>query len=136
VKLQAGRIGVAPAGKIRDLGRLSSGPSRFGRFHDIEPVAVGEESVFTERIVQLRNIQYRKSIIDFGLSPRVPLISGWPVFARAGAICTYGPRLTSFYRRMAYYVDRILKGTLRRFRGTSGRNADIAEPSRMTLKRA
>jgi putative ABC transport system substrate-binding protein len=56
-------------------------------------------------------IQYRQSIIDFGLSRRVPVISGWPVFARAGAICTYGPQLTSSYQRMAYYVDRILKGT-------------------------
>jgi putative ABC transport system substrate-binding protein len=56
-------------------------------------------------------IQYRQSIIDFGLSQRVPVISGWPVFARAGAICTYGPELTSSYQRMAYYVDRILKGT-------------------------
>jgi putative tryptophan/tyrosine transport system substrate-binding protein len=56
-------------------------------------------------------IQYRQSIIDFGLSRRVPVISGWPVFARAGAICTYGPHLTSSYQRMAYYVDRIVKGT-------------------------
>jgi putative tryptophan/tyrosine transport system substrate-binding protein len=56
-------------------------------------------------------IQYRQSIIDFGLSRRMPVISGWPVFARAGAICTYGPQLTSSYQRMAYYVDRILKGT-------------------------
>jgi putative ABC transport system substrate-binding protein len=56
-------------------------------------------------------IQYRQSIIDFGLRRRVPVISGWPVFARAGAICTYGPQLTSSYQRMAYYVDRILKGT-------------------------
>jgi putative ABC transport system substrate-binding protein len=45
------------------------------------------------------------------MSRRVPVISGWPVFARAGAICTYGPQLTSSYQRMAYYVDRILKGT-------------------------
>jgi putative tryptophan/tyrosine transport system substrate-binding protein len=56
-------------------------------------------------------IQYRQSIIDFGMSRRVPVISGWPVFARVGAICTYGPQLTSSYQRMAYYVDRILKGT-------------------------
>jgi putative ABC transport system substrate-binding protein len=56
-------------------------------------------------------IQYRQSIIHFGLSQRVPVISGWPVFAKAGAICTYGPQLTSSYQRMAYYVDRILKGT-------------------------
>jgi putative tryptophan/tyrosine transport system substrate-binding protein len=56
-------------------------------------------------------IQYRQSIIDFGMSRGVPVISGWPVFARAGAICTYGPELTSSYQRMAYYVDRILNGT-------------------------
>jgi ABC-type uncharacterized transport system substrate-binding protein len=41
---------------------------------------------------------------------RVPVISGWPVFARSGAICTYGPRLTESYRRLAYFIDRILKG--------------------------
>jgi putative tryptophan/tyrosine transport system substrate-binding protein len=26
-------------------------------------------------------------------------------------LCTYGPRLAESYRRLAYYVDRILKGT-------------------------
>lgn len=55
-------------------------------------------------------IQNRESIINFGLSHKIPLISGWPVFAASGAICTYGPRLTESYRRMASYVDRILKG--------------------------
>jgi putative ABC transport system substrate-binding protein len=55
-------------------------------------------------------IQNRESIINFGLSHKVPVISGWPVFAESGAICTYGPRLTESYRRMASYVDRILKG--------------------------
>jgi len=55
-------------------------------------------------------IQNRESIINFGLSHKIPVISGWPVFAESGAICTYGPRLTESYRRMASYVDRILKG--------------------------
>jgi putative ABC transport system substrate-binding protein len=55
-------------------------------------------------------IQNRESIINFGLTLKVPVISGWPVFAESGAICTYGPRLTESYRRMASYVDRILKG--------------------------
>ena len=41
---------------------------------------------------------------------RAPVISGWPVFAQSGAICTYGPRLGESYRRLAYYVDRILQG--------------------------
>jgi putative ABC transport system substrate-binding protein len=55
-------------------------------------------------------IQNRQTIIDFGMRLRVPVISGWPVFARSGAICTYGPRLTESYRRLAYFIDRILKG--------------------------
>ena len=55
-------------------------------------------------------VQNRQDIIDFAMSHRIPVISGWPVFAQSGAICTYGPRLTESYRRMAYYVDRILKG--------------------------
>jgi putative ABC transport system substrate-binding protein len=55
-------------------------------------------------------IQNRDRIIQFGLSHKIPVISGWPVFAQSGAICTYGPRLTESYRRMASFVDRILKG--------------------------
>jgi putative ABC transport system substrate-binding protein len=55
-------------------------------------------------------IQYRQRIIDYGMKHRAPVISGWPIFARSGAICSYGPKLTESYRRLAYYVDRILKG--------------------------
>jgi putative ABC transport system substrate-binding protein len=55
-------------------------------------------------------IQNRQTIIDFAMRLRVPVISGWPAFARSGAICTYGPRLTESYRRLAYFIDRILKG--------------------------
>jgi putative ABC transport system substrate-binding protein len=31
--------------------------------------------------------------------------------AENGALCTYGPRLVESYRRTAYFVDRILKGS-------------------------
>jgi len=55
-------------------------------------------------------IAHRQSIIDFAKAHRAPVISGWPVFAKSGALCTYGPRLAESYRRLAYYVDRVLKG--------------------------
>src|SRR5262245_50801414 len=55
-------------------------------------------------------IQNRQSIFDFAMRQRVPVISGWPIFARSGALCTYGPLQTESYRRLAYYIDRILKG--------------------------
>jgi putative ABC transport system substrate-binding protein len=55
-------------------------------------------------------IQNRQRIIDFAMSQRAPVVSGWPVFAQSGALLTYGPRLTDSYRRLAHYVDRVLKG--------------------------
>ena len=36
-------------------------------------------------------IQNRQIIIDFAMHHRAPVISGWPIFARSGAVCTYGP---------------------------------------------
>jgi putative ABC transport system substrate-binding protein len=55
-------------------------------------------------------IQHRQTIIDAAMSCRAPLISGWAIFARSGAICTYGPRLEASYRRLAYFIDRVLNG--------------------------
>jgi putative ABC transport system substrate-binding protein len=55
-------------------------------------------------------VQNRQRIIDFAMHQRVPVISGWMVFAQAGALCTYGPRLEASYRRLASYIDRIMKG--------------------------
>lgn len=55
-------------------------------------------------------IQNRNEIIEFAMLHRAPVISGWPVFARSGALCTYGPKLSDSYHRLASYVDRILKG--------------------------
>jgi putative ABC transport system substrate-binding protein len=56
-------------------------------------------------------IRNRQRIIDHGMARHIPVIGGWAIFAQSGALFTYGPRLTESYRRAAYYVDRILKGT-------------------------
>jgi putative ABC transport system substrate-binding protein len=55
-------------------------------------------------------VQNAKTMIDFANGHGIPLIAGWAVFAQTGALCTYGPKLSESYRRLAYYVDRILKG--------------------------
>jgi putative ABC transport system substrate-binding protein len=55
-------------------------------------------------------VEHRKQIIDFAMRKGMPIISGWSVIADSGALCTYGPRLVESYRRVAYFVDRILKG--------------------------
>jgi putative ABC transport system substrate-binding protein len=55
-------------------------------------------------------VQNRGSIMAFANEQRIPVVSSWPVFAQAGALCTHGPRLADSYRRLAYYADRVLRG--------------------------
>ena len=55
-------------------------------------------------------VQNRGSIMVFATEQRIPVVSSWPVFAEAGALCTHGPRLADSYRRLAYYADRVLRG--------------------------
>jgi putative ABC transport system substrate-binding protein len=55
-------------------------------------------------------IAHRKTIMMIANEERIPVISGWPVFAQAGALCSYGPRLPLIYRRVAFFVARILAG--------------------------
>ena len=49
-------------------------------------------------------------IAKASLETRIPAIDGWAPFARAGNLMTYGPVVEDVYRRLATYVDRILKG--------------------------
>ena len=56
-------------------------------------------------------VDNKNYIINFAMSRRLPVISGWAVMAENGALCTYGPRLVESYRRTAYFADRILKGS-------------------------
>jgi putative ABC transport system substrate-binding protein len=75
-----------------------------------EPIRAGSPDaivVFPDPLV----IQKRERIIDFAMTQAIPVLSGWSIFAHSAALCTYGPRLTESYRRAAYYVDRILKGS-------------------------
>lgn len=56
-------------------------------------------------------VENRDLIIGVANSLKIPIVSGWAVMAKSGALFTYGPRLEESYRRTAYFVDRILKGT-------------------------
>ena len=41
---------------------------------------------------------------------RIPMTSGWREFVEAGATVSYGPDRVVMARRLAHYIDRILKG--------------------------
>ena len=52
----------------------------------------------------------RKRIVGFALKSRLPSMYGRREFVDAGGLMSYGADLADSYRRVAYYVDRILKG--------------------------
>jgi putative ABC transport system substrate-binding protein len=52
----------------------------------------------------------RKRIADFALSSRLPSVYTSPLGVDAGGLIYYGADLTDSYRRVATYVDKILKG--------------------------
>jgi putative ABC transport system substrate-binding protein len=56
-------------------------------------------------------LAHRKEIAEFSSKSRLPSISGWSQFVEAGGLMTYGPNLFDSFRRVATYVDKILKGT-------------------------
>ena len=55
-------------------------------------------------------VSRQQAIAEFAAKRRIPTISGWAEFAEAGNLMTYGPNLGDSFRRLATYVDRILRG--------------------------
>jgi putative ABC transport system substrate-binding protein len=86
-------------------------PTRSRADLDAALAAIAEDkpqaiSVFSDGFA----VQNRQTIIGFANSHGIPVIAGWAVFAHSGALCSYGPKLSDSYRRLATYVDRVLKG--------------------------
>jgi putative tryptophan/tyrosine transport system substrate-binding protein len=52
-----------------------------------------------------------RRIVEFAATSRLPGMYEHRRFTEVGGLMSYGANLTSLYRRAAYYVDRILKGT-------------------------
>ena len=49
-------------------------------------------------------------IAAWSVTNRIASISGWATFADGGNLMSYGPNLRESFQRLAYFVDRILKG--------------------------
>lgn len=56
-------------------------------------------------------INSRERIAAWSVKNRLPTVSGWAQFAEGCNLMSYGPNLREASRRLAVYVDRILKGT-------------------------
>jgi putative tryptophan/tyrosine transport system substrate-binding protein len=56
-------------------------------------------------------ITQRRAIVELAARHRLPTVYGEREYVDAGGLMFYGANLTDMYRRAAFYVDRILKGT-------------------------
>ena len=53
---------------------------------------------------------YRPIIVEFATKQRLPTMFGVKADVEAGGLMSYSANLLEVFRRVAYYVDRILKG--------------------------
>jgi len=54
---------------------------------------------------------HRIQLIELAAKNRLPTVCGQALWSEAGCAVSYGPNLTELYRRAAYLVDKILKGS-------------------------
>jgi putative tryptophan/tyrosine transport system substrate-binding protein len=52
----------------------------------------------------------RVRIAEFALTRHLPSVFGWKEYAEAGGLMSYGPNLDESWRRIAGFVEKILKG--------------------------
>jgi putative tryptophan/tyrosine transport system substrate-binding protein len=52
----------------------------------------------------------RSEIVDFAAKHQLPSMHGWKEYVEAGGLMSYGPNRDESYKRIAVYVDKILKG--------------------------
>jgi putative tryptophan/tyrosine transport system substrate-binding protein len=56
-------------------------------------------------------LSHRDRLADFATKQKLPSMFGWKEYVDAGGLMSYGPNLANSFRRLAVYVDKILKGT-------------------------
>jgi putative ABC transport system substrate-binding protein len=54
---------------------------------------------------------HRQDIAQFAMDAHLPSIFGWRLYTDAGGLMSYGPVLADAFARLAYFVDKITKGT-------------------------
>jgi putative tryptophan/tyrosine transport system substrate-binding protein len=99
------------AGQILDL-ELQPLPLRRGE--DLEEAFAAATAYGAHALLVLSDaftFTHRRRIIELAVDSRLPSMFPTKAYTEAGGLICYGPNVVDLYRRAAYYVDRILKGT-------------------------
>ena len=112
----------AHAGERRELAASQAAAARLGLeteylpFRDdasLDAALAGVEAARCHAIVVFPDasmMRRSERFADFANRTRIPAVSGWSEFARRGNLMSYGPNVQQVFRRLAWFVDRILKG--------------------------
>ena len=57
-----------------------------------------------------QTILYLGRIVEFATGNSLPLAGGWGAWARSGGLLSYGPNVEDMVRRLATYIDQVMKG--------------------------
>jgi putative ABC transport system substrate-binding protein len=55
-------------------------------------------------------LSHRGKLAEFAVKQKLPSMFGWREYVEAGGLMSYGPSQQASFRRLAVYVDKILKG--------------------------
>jgi putative ABC transport system substrate-binding protein len=83
------------------------GPENFdGAFSAMTRARAGALAVLTSAML----FGERRRLVDLAAKNRLPAVYPWREGVDAGGLMAYGPDLADLFRRVATYVDKILKG--------------------------
>ena len=89
------------AAEVRDLAEIDSA------FDMLSRASIGGLVVMPDPTT----LAHRDRIIELAAERKIPAVYPYRYFAADGGLLSYGPIITDIWRRTAYYVDRILKGS-------------------------
>ena len=90
-------------------------PIPIGRREDLAPAFASAAKQKTGAILNIADrlfFELHKDLAEFSLKHGMASIGGVPEFAEAGALLSYAPDAAFAWRRLATFVDRILKGAV------------------------
>jgi putative ABC transport system substrate-binding protein len=112
----------AHPGEQRELGETQRIARALGttlQYHQVK-AAADFNAVFDATISENANailvfpdpltFSHRKQTAEFAAKRRIPSIFGWKEYVEAGGLMSYGPDREETLKRLAVYVDKILKG--------------------------
>ena len=99
------------------------GPDDFGSAFEAAKRQPPEALIVVEDPLTM---DFRKQVVDFAATYRLPAIYGLRLFVDAGGLMAYGASLSDLQRRAAEYVDKIL-------RGTQPRDLPVEQPTKFEL---